>query len=83
MAIRDSADRMAQNLYRRLGDVLVIVRRARLPQVLQVPELLLASLDVQPRLDAGQTAKRLEASVRACPTPVLALWIGAPERYNR
>ena len=37
--------------------------------VAEVPGLLLASLDVQPRLDAGQATQRLEASVRACPTP--------------
>ena len=67
VAIRDPADRMAQDLDRRLGDVLVIVRRAGLPQVLQLPRLLLARLDVQPRLDAGEAAQRLEASVRARP----------------
>src|SRR5262245_58361540 len=41
VAIRDPADRMAQDLHRRLGDVLIIVRRAGLPQVLQLPRLLL------------------------------------------
>jgi hypothetical protein len=50
VAIRDPTDRMAQDLHRRLGDVLVVVRRASLPQVLQLPGLLLAGLDVQPRL---------------------------------
>ena len=34
VAIRDPAGRMAQDLHPRLGDVLVIVRRAGLPQVL-------------------------------------------------
>src|SRR5262249_58462268 len=65
----DRADGMAQYLHRRLGDVLVIVRRARLPQVLQLPGLLLAGLDVQPRLDAREAAQRLEPGVRARPTP--------------
>ena len=67
VAVRDPADRVAEDLDRRLGDVLVVVRRARLPQVLQLPGLLLAGLDVQPRLDAGEVAQRLEASVRARP----------------
>src|SRR5262249_6838018 len=69
VAIRDPAHRMAQDLDRRLGHVLVIVRRARLPQVLQLPQLLLAGLDVQPRLDAGEAAQRPEANVRTRPTP--------------
>jgi hypothetical protein len=46
VAIRDPADRMAQDLHRRLGDMLVIVCRAGLPQVLQLPGLLSAGLNI-------------------------------------
>ena len=67
VAVGDPADRVAEDLDRRLRDVLVVVRRAGLPQVLQLPRLLPAGLDVRPRLDAGQAAQRLEAGVRPCP----------------
>jgi hypothetical protein len=69
VAIRDTADRMPQDLDRRLGDVLVIVRRASLPQILQLPRLLLAGLNVQPGLDACEATERLEANVRTRTTP--------------
>ena len=49
VAIPDPADRVAEDLHRRPGDVLVIVRSAGLSQVLQLPGLFLAGLDVQPR----------------------------------
>ena len=65
VAIRDPADGMAEDLDRGFRDVLVVVCCACLPQVLQLPRLLLAGLDIQLRLDAGEFAQRLEASVRA------------------
>jgi hypothetical protein len=58
MAIRDPADRVAEDLDRRFWDVFVVVRRARLPQVLQLPGLFLAGLDVQPWPDPGEAAQR-------------------------
>jgi hypothetical protein len=69
VAIRDAADRMAQDLHRRLGDMLVIVCRAGLPQVLQLPGLLIAGLNIHPRLSSGEPAQRLEASIRARAAP--------------
>jgi hypothetical protein len=42
---------------RRLGHILVVVRRAGLPQVLPLPRLLPAGLDVQPRLDPSELAE--------------------------
>src|SRR5438477_158668 len=50
-------------------DVLVVVSRARLPEVFQFPRLVLARLDVRPPLDAGRVAQPLEPGVRACPSP--------------
>ena len=46
MTVRDSADGMAENLDRRLRNVLVIVGSARLAEILQVPWHLLARFDV-------------------------------------
>jgi hypothetical protein len=45
--------------------VLVVVRRAVLAEVLQLPGLFFSGLDVRLRLDAGEAAERLEAGVRA------------------
>ena len=67
VAIRDAADRMAEDLDRRLGDMLVVVRRTGLPEILQLPGLVFTRFDVRPWLDAGEIAERLEAGVRACP----------------
>jgi hypothetical protein len=61
VAICSPADRMAQDFDPRLWDVLVIVRCARLPQVLQFPRSLLAGFDVQPR-PSGHTAPGSERS---------------------
>src|SRR5437762_14344166 len=35
--VGDAPDRVTQDLHRRLGQVLIVVRRARLPKVLQLP----------------------------------------------
>src|SRR5579885_3498292 len=56
VAVGDAPDRVAQDFDGRLGQVLVVVRRARLPQVFQLPGLLHARLDVCPRPDAGEGA---------------------------
>src|SRR5262249_61570086 len=63
VAIGDAADRMAEDLDRRLGDVLVVVHRARLAQILQLPRLFPARLDIRLWSDAGQRTERLEAGV--------------------
>jgi hypothetical protein len=67
VAIGDPADRLAEDLDRRLGDVLVVVRRAGLSQVLQLPGLLITGLGVQSRLDTSERAERLEAGDRPGP----------------
>ena len=69
VAIRDPANRMPQDLDRRPGDEFVIVRRAPPPQAPQLPGPVLAGLNVQPRLDTGEAAWRLEPGVRARPAP--------------
>jgi hypothetical protein len=66
VTVRDAADRVTQNLDGRLGQVLIVVRRTRLPEVLQFPRLVYASVDLRPRLDASEDAKLLEACVWAC-----------------
>jgi hypothetical protein len=38
VAIGDPADRMAEDLDRRLGDMLVVVRRSGLPEILQLAD---------------------------------------------
>jgi hypothetical protein len=59
VAIGDAADRMAENLDRRLGNVLVVVGRARLAQILQLPRPLFTGFDVRSRLDAGEGRRAL------------------------
>ena len=71
VAIGDPADRVAQDLHRRLGHVLVVVRRAGLAKVLQLPRLLPAGLDVQPGLDAGERTDRLEPGLGLGIVPVI------------
>ena len=68
-AVRDPADRIAQDLDRRLRDVLVKVRRARLPQVLQLPGLLLTGLDVQPRLMPARPHSAWKQAFGLAPPP--------------
>ena len=65
VAIRDSADRMAEDLDRRLGDVLVVVRCTSLAQILEHPGLIFVGLDICFGFDAGDVAKLPESSVRA------------------
>jgi hypothetical protein len=57
MTVRDSADGMAKYFDGRLRNVLVIVGRARLAEILQVPWDLLASFDVQFRTNASELAE--------------------------
>jgi hypothetical protein len=52
VAIGDAAGRMAENLDRRHGDVLVIVRRTRLAKVLQLPRL--SGLNVSERVASSE-----------------------------
>src|ERR1022692_131678 len=65
VAIGDSADRVAEDFDRRRGDVSIVVRRTGLAEVLEFPSLVFTCLDVHPRLDAGEIAEVVEASVRA------------------
>jgi hypothetical protein len=51
---------MAQDLDRRLRDVLVVVRRAGLLEILQLPGLVFSSLDVRPQLDSSEVAELFE-----------------------
>jgi hypothetical protein len=57
MTVRDSTDGMAENLDRRLRNVFVLVGRARLAEILQVPWHLLPRFDVQFRTNASELAK--------------------------
>ena len=66
VTVRDAADRVTQNLHRRLGQILIVVRRTRSAEVHQFPGFLQPRLDIRPRLDASEDAKLLEACVLAC-----------------
>jgi hypothetical protein len=66
VAIGDAPDGVAQDLDGRLGKVLVVVRRAGLAKVLEFPGVIHPGLDIFPWLDAGQSAKLLEACVWSC-----------------
>ncbi len=57
MTVRDSTDGMAENLDRRLRNVFVIVGRARLAEIPQVPRDLLASFYVQFRANASEVTE--------------------------
>lgn len=57
MTVRDSTDGMAENLDGRLRNVFVIVGRACLAEILQVPWDLLASFNVQFRTNGSELAK--------------------------
>jgi len=58
VAVGDALDRLAQNLDRRLGDVLVAIRRTGLAQVLELPGIVLTSFGVGPWLYASEIAER-------------------------
>ena len=57
MTVRDSTDGMAKYFDGRLRNMLIVVGRARLAEILQVPWDLLASFDVQFRTNASELAK--------------------------
>ena len=59
LPVRDPADRVAEDLDRRLWHMLVVVCRAGLPPILLLPSLLLARLDVQSGFHAGEFAERI------------------------
>lgn len=63
MPVGDAADRVAQNLDRRLRHVLVVVRRARFAQIFEHPCAFLPGLDVRLVPDAREVAKFPEATV--------------------
>src|SRR5579885_2970031 len=64
VTIRNAADRVTQNLDRRLRQILIVVRRKGLAEVLQFPRFVPPSLDIRPRLDASEDTQFLEARVR-------------------
>ena len=64
VTVRNAADRVTQNLDARLRQILIIVRRTRLAEVLRFPGFVQPSLDIRPRLDAGEDAQLLEADPR-------------------
>ena len=63
----DAADRMAEDLDRRLRHVLVIIRRTRLAEGLQLPGLVLTRFDICPGVDPGEAVEPLGAGVWPCP----------------
>jgi hypothetical protein len=63
MSVCDAAHRTAENLDRRLGDMLVVVRRASLPAILQLPGFVRARLNARPSLDAREIAEFTEAAI--------------------
>ena len=67
VAVGDAADRMAEDLDRRLRHVLVIIRRTRLAEGLQLPGLVLTRFDICPGLDPGEAVEPLGAGVWPCP----------------
>src|SRR5262249_12432180 len=66
VAIGDCADRMAEDLDRGFGNVLIVIRRTRLAKIFQLPRLVFASLNVDPWLDAGKATEFLKSSIGAC-----------------
>src|SRR5262249_58420637 len=54
--IGDPADGMTQDLDGRLRQVLIVVCRTSLAEILELPGFLRAGLDVYPRFDAGELA---------------------------
>ena len=69
VAIGDTADRMTEDLDRRLGHVLVVVRRTGLAQVLELPGLLLSGLDIQLELDASEAQSSWKRTLGRDPPP--------------
>src|SRR5439155_3509890 len=69
VAVGDAADGVPEDLHRRLGHVLVVVRRARLAEVLELPQFLRTRLGVGPGLDARQRTERLKAAFGRAPPP--------------
>ena len=56
MPISDAADRMTENLDRGLWHMLVVIRRARLPEILERPRLVFPGFDITLRLDPREFA---------------------------
>lgn len=65
VAVGNPSDRMAKDFDRRFGHVLVVVRGARLAEVLQFPRLRLSSLHVRLLLDSGEVAELLKSRIGA------------------
>src|SRR5438067_1368 len=66
MAVRDPADRVAEDFDRRLREMLIVVCRARLAKILEFPRFFDAGLDIRLRSNAGESAQLVEAGVRTC-----------------
>ena len=65
MAIGDTPDRMTEDLDRRLGHVLVVIRGTGLAKVLEFPGLVFSSLDVQLELNTSEVAEFLKSNIGA------------------
>src|SRR5271157_238667 len=77
VAIGDSANRMAEDLNRRLRKVLIVVRGTSLAEVLEHPGLVFTILHVCLGHDAGQIAELPKSSVRARSSPKEKRIVGA------
>src|SRR3954454_6013995 len=68
---------MSQDLDGRLGHVFIVVRRARLSEILDHPRLLLAGFNVPLRRNTGKSAKHSKSVVRSSAAAVedRTIWI--------
>jgi len=76
VTIRDSADRMAEDLDRRFRNVFVIVGRTGLAEIPQMPWDLLTSLNVQLGSDTSQLTKQNKRCIGAGAAPTKYRIIG-------
>jgi hypothetical protein len=69
MPVGNAADRVPQDLDRRLGYVLVVVRRARLAKVFKDPRLIFARFDLRLWLDTAKPHSSLNRALGRDPPP--------------
>lgn len=86
MSIRHSANRMAEDLNRRLGQVSVVVCRAGLAQISEDPKPFRSRFGILLRLDPGQVAKKLELAIGARATAIkhglIGLQLSGPDAFQ-
>ncbi len=68
VAVGDSADRMTEDLDRRLRNVLVIIRCTSLAEILENLGLWLVGLQIEPWFDTGQLTEFLKLNIRTSPS---------------